>query len=64
MKTRILKVRSDRGAVATLLVLMVAGLMVSLLVAGASTVRRARRAVNATGEAQAKHWARVAEKGH
>ena len=63
MKAKIHGKRSRRGAVATVVVLMVAGLMVSLLVAGSSTVRRARRAVNATGDAQARHWERVAEKG-
>ena len=63
MKTPIMANRSCRGAVATVVVLMVAGLMASLLVAGSSTVHRARRAANATSEAQAKHWARVTEKG-
>ena len=63
MKIRIANHGSQRGAVATVMVVIIVGLMGALVIAGADTVRRARRTVRAVDAAQAKHWARVAAKG-
>ncbi len=63
MKTRI-PIRGARGgAVATGLVLTIAALMVALVIAGSNTVVRARRTVQATDHAQARHWAGVVPRG-
>jgi len=57
MKTKSNRGSRRRGAVATVAVVLIAALMVSLVVAGSDSVRRARKSVRATGDAQAKRWA-------
>ena len=45
------------------MVLTIAALMVALVIAGSNTVVRARRTVQATDHAQARHWAGVVPRG-
>jgi Tfp pilus assembly protein PilX len=47
----------QRGAVATVLVLIVIGLLTALVMVGLDSVSRARRGVRAVEDQQAKRWA-------
>ena len=58
MKTQRSRTAARRGAVATVLVLIVCGLLMGLVGVGLDSVRRARRGVRAMEELQAKRWQR------
>ncbi len=53
-----------RGAVATVLVLIVIGLLMGLVAVGLDTVRRSRRVVRSVDDQQVKRWERVAGASH